>query len=118
MQYHKILEKQIQKTLSEQQLNDPAIQQLLKLVDRSYKNFESDQQLTEHAFLVSEKEYQDILHTLQHQNNIFSQSVKKLKVAIIAHDPQAAVIHRPLFPAGSRNRAVSGSSVRTARSAA
>jgi signal transduction histidine kinase len=92
MQYHKILEKQIQKTLSDQQLNDPTIQQLLKLVDRSYKNFESDQQLTEHAFLVSEKEYQDILHTLQHQNNIYSQSVKKLKDAIIAHDPQAAVI--------------------------
>jgi signal transduction histidine kinase len=92
MQYHKILEKQIQKTLSDQQLNDPAIQQLLTLVDRSYKNFESDQQLNEHAFLVSEKEYQDILHTLQHQNNIYSQSVKKLKDAIIAHDPQAAVI--------------------------
>jgi signal transduction histidine kinase/CheY-like chemotaxis protein len=92
MQYHKILEKQIQKTLSDQQLNDPAIQQLLKLVDRSYKNFESDQQLTEHAFLISEKEYQDILHTLQLQNNIYSQSVKKLKDAIIAHDPQAAVI--------------------------
>jgi hypothetical protein len=34
MQYHKILEKQIQTTLSDQQLSDPAIQQLLKLVDR------------------------------------------------------------------------------------
>ncbi|THU41347.1 response regulator [Niastella caeni] len=92
MQYHKILEKQIQKTLSAQQLNDPAIQRLLQLIDQSYKNYEIDQQLTEHAFLVSEKEYQDILHNQQLQNNIFSQSVKKLKDAIIAHDPQAAAI--------------------------
>lgn len=89
MQFHKILEKQIQKTLSAQQLNDPDIQRLLQLVDQSYKNFEIDQQLSEHAFLLSEKEYQDILHTQQHQNNIYSQSVKKLKDAIIAHDPQA-----------------------------
>jgi len=92
MQYHKILEKQIQKTLSAQQLNDPDIQRLLKLVDQSYKNFEIDQQLTEHAFLVSEKEYQDILHTQHIENNIYSQSVKKLKDAIIAHDPQVAAI--------------------------
>jgi signal transduction histidine kinase len=92
MQYHKILEKQIQKTLSAQQLNDPEIQLFLKLVDQSYKNYESDQQLTEHAFLVSEKEYQDILHTQQIQNNIYSQSVKQLKGAIVAHDPQAAAI--------------------------
>jgi signal transduction histidine kinase len=92
MQYHKILEKQIQKTLSEQQLNDPAVQQLLQLVDQSYKTVESDQQLMEHAFLVAEKEYQDILHTLQLQNNIYSQSVRKLKDAILAYDPQAAVI--------------------------
>lgn len=92
MQYHKILEKQIQKTLSAEQLNDPEIQRFLKLVDQSYKNYESDQQLTEHAFLVSEKEYQDILHTQQIQNNIYSQSVKQLKDAIVAHDPQATAI--------------------------
>ncbi|OQP60947.1 hypothetical protein A3860_04250 [Niastella vici] len=92
MQYHKLLEKQIEKTLGGQHKFDPVIQQFLKLVDQSYKNFENEQQLTEHAFLVSEKEYQDILHTLQLQNNIYSQSVKKLKDAIIAHDPQAAAI--------------------------
>jgi len=92
MQYHKLLEKQIEKTLGGQHKYDPVIQQFLKLVDQSYKNFENEQQLTEHAFHVSEKEYQDILHTLQMQNNIYSQSVKKLKDAIIAHDPQAAAI--------------------------
>jgi signal transduction histidine kinase len=92
MQYHKLLEKQIEKALLGQHKYDPAIQEFLKLVDQSYKNYESDQQLTEHAFLVSEKEYQDILHTQQIQNNIYSQSVKQLKDAIVAHDPQAVAI--------------------------
>ena len=92
MQYHKLLEKQIEKVLLGQHKYDPVIQEFLKLVDQSYKNYESDQQLTEHAFLVSEKEYQDILHTQQLQNNIYSQSVKKLKDAIVAHDPQAVAI--------------------------
>src|SRR5690349_11660990 len=92
MQYHKLLEKQIEKALLGQHKYDPAIQEFLKLVDQSYKNYENDQQLTEHAFLVSEKEYQDILHTQQIQNNIYSQSVKQLKDTIVAHDPQAVAI--------------------------
>ena len=92
MDYHKILENQIQKTLSVEQLNDPNIQQLLKLVDNSYKNFESDHQLTEHAFLIGEKEYQDELHNLHSRNNIYNQSVKKLKDAIISLDPNASLI--------------------------
>ena len=75
---HKLLEKQIQ-TLPPQYKYDPAIQQFLQLIDQTYKNFENEQQLTEHAFKISEKEYQDILHNQQLQNNIFSQSVKKLK---------------------------------------
>lgn len=92
MIYHKTLEKQIQKTLSPEHLNDPAIQRFLQLVDQSFKNFEDDKQLTEHAFLISEKEYQDVLHNLQIQNGTYNRSVKKLKDAIIAHDPNAMLI--------------------------
>jgi len=91
-QYHHLLEKQIQNTLSGAQKFDPAVQKLLKLVDQAYKSFENEQQHTEHAFKECEKEYQHILHNQQLQNNIYSQSVKKLKDAIVAHDPQAAVI--------------------------
>ncbi|OQP46660.1 ATP-binding protein [Niastella populi] len=92
MQYHQLLEKQIAKTLSGAQKFDPAVQQLLKLVDQAYKNYDSEQKLTEHAFQGCEKEYQDILNNLQLQNNIYSQSVKKLKDTILAHDPRAAAI--------------------------
>src|SRR5436309_5598725 len=92
MLYHKILEKQIQKALSPEQLNDPQIQRLLQMVDQSYYNFERDKQLTEHAFLISEKEYQDVMHRLQSLNSIYTQSVKKFTDAIIAHDPQASLI--------------------------
>ncbi|WP_205508738.1 ATP-binding protein [Longitalea arenae] len=91
MKLHHLLEKQIQ-TLSAQHRYDPAMQQFLQLVDQSYKNFEGEQKNTEHAFQACEKEYQDILHNLQLQNNIYSQSVQQLKNAIIAHEPQAAAI--------------------------
>lgn len=91
MKYHHLLEKQIE-ALSAQQRYDPTIQQFLQLVDQSYKNFESGQKNTEHVFQACEKEYQEILHNLQLQNNIYSQSVKKLKDAIITHEPQAAAI--------------------------
>lgn len=91
-QYHQLLEKQIAKALSGAQKYDPAVQQLLQLVDQAYRNYDSEQKLTEHAFQECEKEYQNILHNLQLQNNIFSQSVKKLKDAIVGHDPRAAAI--------------------------
>lgn len=90
--YHHLLEKQIQNTLSGAQKYDPAVQKLLKLVDQAYRNFEKEQQQTEHAFKECEKEYQHILQDQKLQNNIYSQSVQQLKDAIIAHDPQAAVI--------------------------
>ncbi len=92
MQYHQLLEKQIAKTLSGAQKYDPAVKQLLQLVDQSYKNYDSEQKLTEHAFQGCEKEYQDILNNLQLQNNLYSESVKKLKDTIVAHDPRAAAI--------------------------
>jgi signal transduction histidine kinase len=92
MQYHQLLEKQIAKALSGPQKYDPAVLQFLQLVDQAYKNYESEQKLTEHAFQGCEKEYQDILNNLQLQNNLYNQSVKKLKDTIVAHDPQAAAI--------------------------
>lgn len=91
MKYHHLLEKQIE-TLPAQHRYDPGIQQFLQLIDQSYKNLEGEQKHTENAFHACEKEYQDILHTLQLQNNIYSESVKKLKDAIITHEPQAAAI--------------------------
>lgn len=91
-QYHQLLEKQIANTLSGAQKYDPAVQQLLKLVDQAYRNFDTEQKLTERAFQECEKEYQNILHNLQLQNNIFSQSVKKLKDTVVGHDPKAAAL--------------------------
>lgn len=67
--YHQLLEKQIANTLSGAQKYDPAVQQLLKLVDQAYRNFDTEQKLTERAFQECEKEYQNILHNLQLQNN-------------------------------------------------
>src|SRR5687767_10010169 len=91
MHFHNTLNEQIQKSLSTEHLNDPAIQELLRQVDLSYKNFELDKNITGHAFSISEKEYQDAVHNLHIQNNIYHQSVKKLKEAIRMLDPQAPI---------------------------
>jgi signal transduction histidine kinase/CheY-like chemotaxis protein len=66
--YHHLLEKQIQHTLSGAQKYDPAVQQLLKLVDQAYRNYENEQQQTEVAFKECEKQYQQILTDQQQQN--------------------------------------------------
>ena len=66
--YHHLLEKQIQNTLSGAQKYDPAVQQLLKLVDQAYRNYENEQQQTEVAFKECEKQYQQILTDQQQQN--------------------------------------------------
>src|SRR5688572_21448530 len=58
MAYHTLLEKQIKKLLSEQQLQDESMCKFLEVVSGTYKSIERDKQLSEHAFDISEKEYQ------------------------------------------------------------
>ena len=66
--YHHLVEKQIQNTLSGAQKFDPAVQQLLKLVDQAYRNYDREHQQTENAFKECEKQYQQILSDKQLQN--------------------------------------------------
>lgn len=91
MPYHIKLEKQIEKTLGSDQLKDPVVQQFLELVNNSYINSEKDKKLSEHAFAISEKEYQEVLSNLEIQNDIRHQSIKKLKEAISSLDSNATI---------------------------
>src|ERR1700754_275979 len=91
MLYHKTLDKQIHKTLSPEHLADPAIQSLLNQVSLSYNSFERDKKLSNHAYSVSEKEYQEVLTDLKVQNEINSQSVKEIKEAITSLDPTTTI---------------------------
>jgi signal transduction histidine kinase/DNA-binding response OmpR family regulator len=58
MSYHALLEKQVKKLLTEQQLQDESICKFLEVISNSYKSIERDKQISEHAFNISEKEYQ------------------------------------------------------------
>ena len=58
--YHKILERQIKKSLTKEHLQDPAIQNLLELVSSTYEVFERDKKISDYAFAVTEKEYREL----------------------------------------------------------
>ena len=70
MPYHKILEGQISRLLPKEHLQDEAICNFLAAVSSCYATFERDKKISEHAFDVSEKEYQAATQNLQQQNDI------------------------------------------------
>jgi len=90
MSHHSILEKQIIKLLPEKYLEDEAINNFLAAVSNCYATFEKDKKISEHAFDISEREYQQANHHLQEQNEIRKQSIIKLKQAIKSLDPNAS----------------------------
>lgn len=92
MTYHKLLEKQILKFVPNPSALPPELSGLLEVVSKAYHTFERDKTLSEHAFTVSEKGYQDVLQNLQVQNDIRHQSIIKLKEALSSLDSTATVI--------------------------
>ena len=85
--YHKLLDKQIKKFLTEEQLEDESIRRFLEVVNNAYAGFERDKKISDHAFSISEKEYQEVTRHLQEQHDIQLQSIIKLKNAIRSLDP-------------------------------
>ena len=89
MTYHTILSKQIKKLLPEQYASDEALNDFLESVSNSYQSFERANRVTEQAFAVSEKEYQEINTHLKKENQIKQESVSEIKKAINALSPGA-----------------------------
>jgi signal transduction histidine kinase/ActR/RegA family two-component response regulator len=88
-QYHKILEKQIQHYLQNGGVIDAGLDVFLDGIGKTYTLFERDKLLADHAFAVSEKEYQEVLQNISAQNAIINESIVKLKNAIIELDPES-----------------------------
>jgi signal transduction histidine kinase/DNA-binding response OmpR family regulator len=59
MEYHHLLERQIKKWLNEQHLQDESLTTLLSVVNSAYESFERQRNIADHAFTVSEREYQE-----------------------------------------------------------
>lgn len=89
MPYHSLLQKQIAQFLPAEEASNEALAKFLSAVNSSYASFDRDRKITEHAFDVSEKEYQRATKDLQAQNDIRTKSISKLKEAIRALDPSA-----------------------------
>jgi hypothetical protein len=70
MPYHKLLEKQVKKFFAEDQLGEERLLEFLTVINNSYITFDRDKKLSEHAFAISEKEYQEINGHLKEQNAI------------------------------------------------
>lgn len=90
MTYHKLLQKQLKKYLPAQYLDDEQINVFLSVVSDCYHTFDKDKKMSEHAFAISEKEYQSVLNDLKEQNELIYWSIRQLRDAIHSLDPDNA----------------------------
>lgn len=89
MEYHGILNKQIKKLLPEEYLNDEVILTFLDYINTTYHNFDKAKKMSEHAFTISEREYQEVNSSLQKENEIRYESISEIRKAISSLAPDA-----------------------------
>jgi signal transduction histidine kinase/CheY-like chemotaxis protein len=89
MDYHHLLNKQVKKLLPEHYLEDETIVQFLNSINNTFNNFDKAQKLADHAFNISEREYQQVTFDLRDQNEIKHRSILQLKEAIKSLDPSS-----------------------------
>ena len=75
---HKLLQKQINKHLSADYMQDPAVLAFLNAVNDSYSSYERDKDLMNHSFKESEKEYNEINQDLKKEYELKQQSIANL----------------------------------------
>lgn len=89
MEYHNVLNKQIRKLLPESYLKDEAMLGFLESVSNYYNSIEKAQKLSEHAFTISEREYQEVNANLLNENKIKQKSISEVKKAISSLAPDS-----------------------------
>ncbi len=65
---HRLLQTQAEQYLPADWLQEPVLQQFMHRISLSYKGFERDRALSEHAYQVSEQEYQGLNEQLRQQS--------------------------------------------------
>jgi signal transduction histidine kinase/ActR/RegA family two-component response regulator len=90
MEYHYVLSKQIKKLIPDEYLEDPVMKCFLETVSNSYASFEKAKKISEHAFAISEREYQEVNNFLLKENEIKHKSISEIKKAIASLSPAAA----------------------------
>ncbi|MDE3252599.1 MAG: hybrid sensor histidine kinase/response regulator, partial [Bacteroidota bacterium] len=82
MDKNKLLEKQIQRHLTGEDLANERIRQFIQAVNASYQSYEKDKELNDHAFLITDKEYKEIYARLKNEILIRTETIEKLKEAV------------------------------------
>lgn len=91
MSYHKLLDKQLKKFFPDSPEHTDSYKKLFDLISKTYQIFERDKELAEHAFNISEKEYQEALKDIHVQSEIKSRSIEQIKEALKKLDEHAAI---------------------------
>jgi len=79
MAHHKLLKRQVTKHLGEQCTGNENFIRFIEAVNDSYHAFDRDKELSDHAFTVSQQEFDEINSRLKEEVEIRRFSVKKLK---------------------------------------
>lgn len=79
---HKHLQRLLDRHLNTDQLNDLGLGAFIEALDRAFHTLEKDKHITEHAFEVSEKEYQEVLRKMERENREKRRSVEQLETAL------------------------------------
>ena len=90
MEYNSLLSRQMTRYLPEEIRNDTRLAPFLQAINDYYVSEERDRKISEHAFAISEREYQELYENMRSQNEVIRQSIQQLREAIsrIAADSQ------------------------------
>lgn len=87
MELHKLLQRQIRKFLPADVLDHDDCSAFLHAVSESYKAYERDQELSNHAFSISEAEYHKVNQALNREVEARNLSIAKLMEIVHANTP-------------------------------
>lgn len=91
MSYNRLLQKQINKYLSPDLLENPLLKEFIKSVNHSYVAFERDKDLMDHAFEQSEREYYKINDSLKLEFELKKQSIANLYEGLVGIDDDSEI---------------------------
>ncbi|MFD2602744.1 PAS domain-containing hybrid sensor histidine kinase/response regulator [Flavobacterium suzhouense] len=78
MNNHKLLQRQINKYIPTDLIDNPSFQSFIKAVNDSYISFERDKDLMDHSFKESEKEYHEVNQNLKKEYELKQESISNL----------------------------------------
>ncbi len=82
MNLNKLLSRQLNKYVPAEMRDNPAMERFLQAISESYDSYERDNELSNHAFSISEQEYKQLNDKLQQESQIREISIKSLKESV------------------------------------